>query len=372
MPIDDDDRHQPRPSSTSPAGRRPITDDAAPQLRRAVVHRRHRQVEQRRRDQDRPPRRHRAPEPIRRRCTASASRCRPTSPARAPASSGATTSGPRARSPRCRWAIRSASRRCRWWRRSARSPTAASYIEPRVIRAVYRDNRRYAGGAEGRAPHDQRRHRGDADDDHGRRSSTDGTAQARADRRLHHRRQDRHRREAGQRPLLARPTTTRRSSASCRRSNPAVAIIVVIDSPQRAERHTAASVSAPVFKRIAEATLRYLGVPPTVESAAAGAGRAHDETPADADRRRQRHRRRSSAWSPTAPPGTVPDLRGMSARDAMQHARAARHDRAHVGRRLRRVAGCRRPASPIDGDARLPSDARALAVAACWRARAVQ
>ena len=31
------------------------------------------------------------------------------------------------------------------------------YVEPRVVRAVYRDNRRYAVHAEGRPAHDQRR-----------------------------------------------------------------------------------------------------------------------------------------------------------------------------------------------------------------------
>ena len=34
------------------------------------------------------------------------------------------------------------------------------YVEPRVVRAVYRDNRRYVVTAEGRAPDDQRGHRG--------------------------------------------------------------------------------------------------------------------------------------------------------------------------------------------------------------------
>ena len=72
--------------------------------------------------------------------------------------------------------------------------------------------------AEGRAPHDQRRHRGDADRRSWKRSSSDGTGEARADCRLHRRRQDRHRAQADQRPLLARPTTTCRSSASCRRA----------------------------------------------------------------------------------------------------------------------------------------------------------
>src|SRR5205814_8292119 len=45
--------------------------------------------------------------------------------------------------------------------------------------------------------------------------------------------------------------------------SPAVAIIVVTDSP-RTRPATGGAVSAPVFRRIAEATLRYLGVGPTI------------------------------------------------------------------------------------------------------------
>ena len=88
-------------------------------LRRAVVHRRDREVEQRRRDQDR-------------RCRLGAERLgryvrrfgfgQPTSrdfPARARASCGIREARPTARWRRCRWATRSASRRCRWRRPSA-------------------------------------------------------------------------------------------------------------------------------------------------------------------------------------------------------------------------------------------------------------
>src|SRR5205823_14723319 len=46
--------------------------------------------------------------------------------------------------------------------------------------------------------------------------------------------------------------------------NPAVAIIVVTDSPGTYP-NTGGYVSAPVFKRIAEAALRYLGVPRNVD-----------------------------------------------------------------------------------------------------------
>ena len=81
-------------------------------LRPAVVHRRAREVEQRRRHQDRLARRRRADGAVR-----PALRLRPpdlarTSPARARASCGRSSTTARWR--RCRWATRSASRRSRW------------------------------------------------------------------------------------------------------------------------------------------------------------------------------------------------------------------------------------------------------------------
>ena len=44
---------------------------------------------------------------------------------------------------------------------------------------------------------------------------------------------------------------------------PAITIIVVIDSPH-GHGYYGSVVAAPIFKRIAEASLRYLGVPPTI------------------------------------------------------------------------------------------------------------
>ena len=58
-----------------------------------------------------------------------------------------------------------------------------------------------------------------------------GTAQGRADPRLHDRRQDRHRAASSSTAATRSPTTTRRSSASCRRASRRSTIIVVIDSP---------------------------------------------------------------------------------------------------------------------------------------------
>jgi len=44
-----------------------------------------------------------------------------------------------------------------------------------------------------------------------------------------------------------------------------VTIIVVLDSPHGPHGYYGGNVSAPVFKHIAEATLRYLGVGPTID-----------------------------------------------------------------------------------------------------------
>jgi len=98
--------------------------------------------------------------------------------------------------------------------------------------------------------------------------------------------------------------------------DPAVAIIVVTDSPH-AGPTTGGAVSAPVFKRIAEATLRYLGVAATINPAPPVLVARHDgvaSSPASA----------AESAEPVVtliadgPPGTVPDVRGMSARDAVR------------------------------------------------------
>src|SRR5438067_8391590 len=97
---------------------------------------------------------------------------------------------------------------------------------------------------------------------------------------------------------------------------PAVTIIVVIDSPHGGAYY-GGSVSAPVFKRIAEATLRYLGVGPTINPAApvlvARSGSAEGAPTSAAD-----------GSEPTVnlvsngPPGALPDLTGLTAREAIR------------------------------------------------------
>jgi cell division protein FtsI/penicillin-binding protein 2 len=139
--------------------------------------------------------------------------------------------------------------------------------------------------------------------------------------------------------------------------NPAVAIIVVIDSPH-GRGYTGGIVSGPIFKRIAETTLRYLGIAPTVNPDPPVLVARHTDRPAEdltaldgveepvagpvADPAvEQPIFERVSSPLPSAGheapglsgsaadlgaatgegpdvPGTIPDLRGLSARDALR------------------------------------------------------
>jgi cell division protein FtsI (penicillin-binding protein 3) len=98
---------------------------------------------------------------------------------------------------------------------------------------------------------------------------------------------------------------------------PAVTIIVVIDTPRTAAGHQGGAVAAPIFKRIAEATLRYLGVPPTIDAA----------PPVMVTRREATSVAPTAAARPDpdivtltadADSGVLPDFRGQGARDAMR------------------------------------------------------
>jgi cell division protein FtsI (penicillin-binding protein 3) len=101
--------------------------------------------------------------------------------------------------------------------------------------------------------------------------------------------------------------------------NPAVTIIIVIDSP-RGGSYYGGSVAAPIFKRIAEPTLRYLGVGPTINPGApvlvAREGDSHESTSVPTSA--------SSSDTPIVslvadgPPGAVPDLHGLTAREAVR------------------------------------------------------
>ncbi len=96
---------------------------------------------------------------------------------------------------------------------------------------------------------------------------------------------------------------------------PALTIIVVIDSPHGPHGTYGGPVAGPIFKRIAEAAMRQIGVPPSVNPDPPVLVARHDE---------------DSPEVPTAgpvapaivtlpiPAGTLPDLRGLGARDAVR------------------------------------------------------
>ena len=72
--------------------------------------------------------------------------------------------------------------------------------------------------------------------------------------------------------------------------NPAVAMIVVIDAPKR-KGYFGGAVAAPVFQRIADATLRHLAIAPNVDRQPPIRGRARGGGPEHGARRHGRRRR---------------------------------------------------------------------------------
>jgi cell division protein FtsI (penicillin-binding protein 3) len=98
--------------------------------------------------------------------------------------------------------------------------------------------------------------------------------------------------------------------------DPVITIIVMIDSPS-AGPDTGGVVAAPIFQRIAEQALRYLGVAPTVNARPPVLVARHGETPIV--------QASATLTQPVIVPlpatsiqPTVPDLRGLSAREAMR------------------------------------------------------
>lgn len=86
---------------------------------------------------------------------------------------------------------------------------------------------------------------------------------------------------------------------------PRLVMLVVVDEPHGGQY--GGEVAAPVFREIAEASLRYLGVPPSIPSRSIG-------TPATT------LAAFSQSASPSARTGAVPDLRGLDARAAVAKA----------------------------------------------------
>jgi cell division protein FtsI (penicillin-binding protein 3) len=96
---------------------------------------------------------------------------------------------------------------------------------------------------------------------------------------------------------------------------PALSILVVIDSPH-GNGYTGGAVSAPVFKRIAEAAMTYLGVGPNLNPPPTVLVTRHDPNTPTAQPARA-----ASVLSATLEParnGLMPDLRGLSAREALR------------------------------------------------------
>ena len=94
---------------------------------------------------------------------------------------------------------------------------------------------------------------------------------------------------------------------------PALAVVVVIDSPH-GKGYFGGAVAAPIFKRVAEASLRHLGIAPTVNGAppvlvSAGSGEIESGGPKVV-------RANVDLTLEQARAGVMPDLRGLSARDA--------------------------------------------------------
>jgi cell division protein FtsI (penicillin-binding protein 3) len=188
------------------------------------------------------------------------------------------------------------------------------YVQPRVLRAVYRDNRRYAVPTK-----------------IVRRAITEDTAAAMTgimegvvERGTARAAQIPGYTIAGKTGTAAKLVNGRYSASDWNASfvgfvpsrNPALAIIVVTDSPHT-KGHTGGAVSAPIFKRIAEESLRYLGIGPTI----------NPPTPVIVARRDESERLSANGEDADGTVvslvhdgavGTVPDLHGMSARDALR------------------------------------------------------
>jgi cell division protein FtsI/penicillin-binding protein 2 len=98
--------------------------------------------------------------------------------------------------------------------------------------------------------------------------------------------------------------------------NPVATIIVVIDSP-RAHGYYGGPIAGPVFKRVAEATLRHLGVPPSLNAQPPVLVARQSGLP---DIQQMRDARTASIVPVSAPAmsGDIPDLRGLSAREALR------------------------------------------------------
>ncbi len=95
---------------------------------------------------------------------------------------------------------------------------------------------------------------------------------------------------------------------------PALTILVVLDSPRGPNGHFGGPVAGPIFRRVGEAAIRYLGIGPTINAPPPVIIPRHDESGAV-----------TAALPLPSPevaaaprPGTVPAVLGLSARDAVR------------------------------------------------------
>ena len=95
--------------------------------------------------------------------------------------------------------------------------------------------------------------------------------------------------------------------------NPALAILVVVDTPRNGAPYGSV-VAAPIFRRIADAALRQLAVPPTTRPPAVVIADAAPKVAAQPASAPAEH----PDLVPAGGPPVMPDVRGMSAREALR------------------------------------------------------
>ena len=175
-------------------------------------------------------------------------------------------------------------------------------------------------------------------DDHGRRRRA-RHRQARADRRLHDRGQDRHRREADQRRLLEAASTSSSFVGFVPSRKPVITVLVMIDSPQR----------GPVLRRPGGRADLQAHRARSPSGTSAFRASINPEPPVVMRPRRSRRARArpvtfvspSSAGGNGGQDGVMPDLRGLSARDAVRTLARLGLVAAPEGQRVRRRAAAR-------------------------------
>jgi cell division protein FtsI (penicillin-binding protein 3) len=113
---------------------------------------------------------------------------------------------------------------------------------------------------------------------------------------------------------------------------PAVTILVVIDSPHGGHGYYGGAVAAPAFKRIAETTMRYLGVAPNVGPAPVLFAQQHSAPRVQQVSTTERVTFVRTLTADGAGAAVVPDVIGLSAREAIRVL-------ARVGMTAGRVSG---------------------------------